>query len=187
MQAGQQRLVNIVLEEKTFVRRNPEVEHERAVAIYDLLEENYFHLLGEEEGPYSLTLRMEGIQRLIFEVRDAEGKRVFRRIPLALQPFRRIVKDYFMVCESYFEAIKTASPSRIEAIDMGRRALHNEGAELLRNRLADHTKVDDLTARRLFTLPCVLHTRGYAWRVFQPQCFLPVARTQSAPPWPKPS
>mgnify|MGYP000884408165 FL=1 len=160
MQAGQQRLVNIVLEEKTFVRRNPEVEHERAVAIYDLLEENYFHLLGEEEGPYSLTLRMEGIQRLIFEVSDADGKRVFRRIPLALQPFRRIVKDYFMVCESYFEAIKTASPSRIEAIDMGRRALHNEGAELLRNRLADHAKVDDLTARRLFTLLCVLHIRG---------------------------
>src|SRR5690625_3123716 len=103
---------------------------------------------------------MEGVQRLIFEVFDEEGTQLLSRVPLGLQPFRRIVKDYFMVCESYFEAIKTASPSRIEAIDMGRRALHNEGAELLRNRLADHAKVDDLTARRLFTLLCVLHIRG---------------------------
>ena len=157
---GHQRLVNIVLEEKTFVRRNAEVEHERAVAIYDLLEENHFGLLGGDEGPYSLTLRMEGVQRLIFEVRNEAGSHLLSRVPLALQPFRRIVKDYFMVCESYFEAIKTASPSRIEAIDMGRRALHNEGAELLRERLADRVELDELTARRLFTLLCVLHIRG---------------------------
>jgi len=154
------RLVNVVLEEKTFVRRNPEVEHERAVAIYDLLEDNHFRLFEMEEGPYSLTLRMEGVQRLIFEVCNEEGTHLLARVPLALQPFRRIVKDYFMVCESYFEAIKTASPSRIEAIDMGRRALHNEGAQLLRERLADRIELDELTARRLYTLLCVLHIRG---------------------------
>jgi len=154
------RLVNVVLEEKTFVRRNPEVEHERAVAIYDLLEDNHFRLFEKEEGPYSLTLRMEGVQRLIFEVCNEEGTHLLARVPLALQPFRRIVKDYFMVCESYFEAIKTASPSRIEAIDMGRRALHNEGAQLLRERLADRIELDELTARRLYTLLCVLHIRG---------------------------
>lgn len=154
------RLVNVVLEEKTFVRRNPEVEHERAVAIYDLLQENHFRLRDHEQGPYSLTLRMEGVQRLVFEVCNEEGTELLNRVPLGLQPFRRIVKDYFMVCESYFEAIKTASPSRIEAIDMGRRALHNEGAELLRERLADRVELDELTARRLFTLLCVLHIRG---------------------------
>jgi len=160
MGMSDQRLVNVVLEEKTFVRRNPEVEHERAVAIYDLLEENHFRLLANEQGPYSLTLRMEGVQRLIFEVFDEEGTKLLSRVPLGLQPFRRIVKDYFMVCESYFEAIKTASPSRIEAIDMGRRALHNEGAQLLRERLADRIDLDELTARRLYTLLCVLHIRG---------------------------
>lgn len=154
------RLVNIALEEKTAVRRNPEVDHERAVAIYDLLEENYFAPLCEHEGPYSLTLRMEGVQRLIFEIRDASESHILDSVPLPLQPFRRIVKDYFMVCESYFEAIKTASPSRIEAIDMGRRALHNEGATLLRERLQARVELDELTARRLFTLLCVLHIRG---------------------------
>ena|SRR5690625_3694401 len=157
---GQERLVNIFFEEKTSVRRTPEVEHERAVAIYDLLEENHFALLGGHQGPYSLTLRMEGVQRLVLEVSDEAGEKLFKRVPLALQPFRRIVKDYFMVCESYFEAIKRASPSRIEAIDMGRRALHNEGAALLRERLADRIELDELTSRRLFTLLCVLHIRG---------------------------
>lgn len=158
------RLVNVVLEEKTLVRRTPEVEHERAVAIYDLLEENRFapriDSADENGGPYSLTLRMEGTQRLVFEIRDATESRVLGNVPLALQPFRRIVKDYFMVCETYFEAIKTASPSRIEAIDMGRRSLHNEGAALLRERLAERIEIDELTARRLFTLLCVLHIRG---------------------------
>ncbi|MDF2096664.1 UPF0262 family protein [Aquibaculum arenosum] len=158
------RLVNVVLEEKTLVRRTPEVEHERAVAIYDLLEENRFAPLLESEddhsGPFSLILRMEGTQRLVFEIRDATESRLLGNVPLALQPFRRIVKDYFMVCETYFEAIKTASPSRIEAIDMGRRSLHNEGAALLRERLAERIEIDELTARRLFTLLCVLHIRG---------------------------
>ncbi|WP_366554125.1 UPF0262 family protein [Aquibaculum sediminis] len=158
------RLVNVVLEEKTLVRRTPEVEHERAVAIYDLLEENRFAPLiaseGDSAGPFSLILRMEGTQRLVFEIRDATESRVLGNVPLALQPFRRIVKDYFMVCETYFEAIKTASPSRIEAIDMGRRSLHNEGAALLRERLAERIEIDELTARRLFTLLCVLHIRG---------------------------
>lgn len=154
------RLVRIVLDEKTVVRRSHEVEHERAVAIYDLLDDNHFAPVGDHAGPYSLILRMEGVQRLVFEIRDAADRAVLASVPLALQPFRRIVKDYFLVCESYFEAIRTASPSRIETIDMGRRGLHDEGATLLRERLQGRIELDWNTARRLFTLLCVLHVRG---------------------------
>lgn len=154
------RLVNIVLDEKTVVRRNAEVEHERAVAIYDLLEDNHFAPLGDYQGPYSLHLRLDGVQRLVFEIRDAADAEVLGCVPLPLQPFRRIVKDYFLVCESYYDAIKTATPSRIEAIDMGRRGLHDEGAALLRERLESRIELDRNTARRLFTLICVLHIRG---------------------------
>lgn len=156
------RLVKVTLDEKSVVRRSPEVEHERAVAIYDLLEENAFAPLGEgmaeHPGPFALRLRIEE-SRLVLDIRD-ETEAALAAVHLSLTPFRRIVKDYFEVCESYFEAIKTASPSKIEAIDMGRRGLHNEGSELLRERLAGKVELDLQTARRLFTLICVLHIRG---------------------------
>lgn len=153
-----QHIVNITLDERSVVRRNPDVEHERAVAIYDLLEENHFAPVGDYEGPYSLHLAIEE-NRLLFDIRT-EAETRLGTVTLPLSPFRRVIRDYFTICESYFEAIKTASPSRIEAIDMGRRGLHNEGSELLRERLSEKVAVDFDTARRLFTLICVLHIRG---------------------------
>ena len=150
-------IIRIKLDEKSIVRRNADIEHERKVAIFDLLEENSFGL-KTTPGPYDLILRLEET-RLIMDVRD-EGTNPLEEIKLQVAPFRRIIKDYFLVCESYFSAIKTASPSQIEAIDMGRRGLHNEGSEILRERLADKVELDRNTARRLFTLVCVLHIRG---------------------------
>ena len=152
------RISEIKLDERTVVRRSPDVEHERAVAIYDLIEENYFAPEGHDGGPYHLHLSIEE-NRLLFDVRD-EAETEVAAITLPLLPFRRIVKDYFAICEVYYDAIKTASPSRIEAIDMGRRGLHNEGSELLRERLNGKIDLDFNTARRLFTLVCVLHIRG---------------------------
>ena len=152
------RLINVSLDERSVVRRSADVEHERAVAIFDLLEQNHFHLLGDEAGPYALHVSVEE-GRLLFDIRN-EADEPLDKVALSLTPLRRIVKDYFTVCESYFEAIKTASPSRIEAIDMGRRGLHNEGSELLRERLEGRIEIDLDTARRLFTLICVLHIRG---------------------------
>ena len=152
------RIVNVFLDERSVVRRSAEVEHERAVAIFDLIEENRFIPYGSPNGPYNLHLSIEE-SRLVVDVR-AESDEPVGKVMLALGPFRRVVKDYFTVCESYYAAIKTASPSQIEAIDMGRRGLHNEGAELLKERLAGKIDVDDNTARRLFTLICVLHIRG---------------------------
>lgn len=153
-----QRIGHVQLDEKTMVRRKPEVEHERNIAIYDLLEENYFALQGDFVGPYNLHLRLED-NRLIFDVRSQEGDELVQ-VPLALKPFQVIVKDYFILCESYYSAIKKSTPTQIEAIDMGRRGLHNEGSELLRERLAGKVDIDFDTARRLFTLVCVLHIRG---------------------------
>lgn len=150
-------VINVTLDEKSVVRRSPDIEHERAVAIYDLLEQNTFAPLGDYQGPYSLHLRLEET-RLILDIRDESESRL-GQVGISLSPFRRIIKDYFTVCESYFEAIKTASPSKIEAIDMGRRGLHNEGSELLQERLSDKITMDFDTARRLFTLLCVLHIR----------------------------
>ena len=152
------RLIDVQLDEKTVGRRNQEVEHERAIAIYDLLEENHFEPVGCGEGPYRLRLALEDNQRLIFDIRDADDVPL-ARVPLPLLPFRRIVRDYFQVCESYYDAIKHAAPSRIEAIDMGRRGLHNDGSDLLRDRLAGRIETDHNTARRLFTLLCVLHIK----------------------------
>ncbi len=152
------KIQSIRLDEKSVVRRNPDVEHERAVAIFDLLEENSFSLANGRPGPYCVVLRLEE-DRLIFDVAD-EQENPLEVIALSVKPFRRIVKDYFSVCETYFEAIKTASPSRIEAIDMGRRGLHNEGSDMLRDRLDGKVSLDFDTARRLFTLLCVLHIRG---------------------------
>jgi len=152
------RIVDIALDEHSLARRSPEVEHERAVAMFDLLEENDFHLVGSEEGPYKLHL---GIfeQRLVFDVRS-ENDRKLRDIVLSLTTFRKVVKDYFLICESYYDAIKKRGPSQIEALDMGRRGLHNEGSELLRERLAGKIEIDLDTARRLFTLICALHIKG---------------------------
>jgi uncharacterized protein (UPF0262 family) len=152
------RLVDVRLDEKTLVRRRPEVEHERAVAIFDLIEENCFRLKGGR-GPYVLHLSLED-DRLVLDVRTEDDTQL-HRVLLSTKPFRRIVKDYFMVCESYYGAIKSgASPSRIESIDMGRRGLHNEGSDLLRERLDGKIEIDHDTARRLFTLICVLHIKA---------------------------
>ncbi len=152
------RLIAVDLDQRTVRRRNPEVEHERAIAIYDLLENNHFEPVGCSEGPYRLRLSLED-NRLIFDIRD-QGDGSLGRVPLPLMPFRRIIRDYFAICESYYDAIKRAAPSHIEAIDMGRRGLHNDGSELLRERLAGKIDIDHNTARRLFTLLCVLHIRG---------------------------
>jgi uncharacterized protein (UPF0262 family) len=152
------RLIDIQLVERTAVRRRPEAEHERKVAIFDLIEANHFVPAVEHPGPYKLYLSAEET-RLIFDVRAPDDAEL-ARVPLALQPFRGIVKDYFKVCESYYSAIKTATPSRIEAIDMGRRGLHEEGSRLLQSELAGRIDIDHDTARRLFTLLCVLHIRG---------------------------
>jgi uncharacterized protein (UPF0262 family) len=153
-----QRIAHVQLDEKTMVRRRPEVEHERNIAIYDLLEENYFAPHGDYVGPYNLHLSLAD-NRLLFDVRSTEDEGLLE-VPLPLRQFQTIVKDYFLVCESYYSAIKKATPSQIEAIDMGRRGLHNEGSELLKERLAAKVDVDFDTARRLFTLICVLHIRG---------------------------
>ncbi len=155
---SQHSIAHITLDEKSVVRRSPDVEHERAVAIYDLLEENHFAPVGDYQGPYHLHLGIEE-NRLQFHI-NSDADEPLGTVTLPLSPFRRIVKDYFTVCETYYEAIKTASPSRIEAIDMGRRGLHNEGSELLRERLDGKIGIDFDTARRLFTLICVLHIRG---------------------------
>lgn len=152
------KIKSIRLDEKSVVRRNPDVEHERAVAIFDLLEDNSFALAQGPEGPYCVVLRLEE-DRLIFDISD-EAETLLETVALSVKPFRRVVKDYFSVCETYFEAIKTASPSRIEAIDMGRRGLHNEGSDMLRDRLEGKVALDFDTSRRLFTLLCVLHIRG---------------------------
>ena len=153
-----QRIVKIFLDEKSLVRRAAHVEHERKVAVYDLLEDNHFAPVGDDLGPYTLHLGIEN-NRLVFDIRTEGGDKL-DWFTLPLNSFRKIVKDYFIVCESYFEAIKTAPPSRIEALDMGRRGLHNEGSDILRDRLEGRVDIDKRTARRLFTLICVLHIRA---------------------------
>jgi uncharacterized protein (UPF0262 family) len=153
-----QHLVEVTLDEKSIGRSNSDVEHERAVAIYDLIEQNTFAPEGHKGGPYALTLGIAE-SRLIFDIKTAKGEPVMAHF-LSMSPFRRIVKDYFMICDSYYQAIRTATPDRIEALDMGRRAVHDEGSKLLMERLKRKVHVDFDTARRLFTLICVLHWRG---------------------------
>ena len=151
-------LVKVTLDEGSIGRSNPDIEHERAVAIYDLLEENSFQPIGDAAGPYVLNLAIAD-NRLVFDVQREDATPVVAHY-LSLTQLRRIVKDYFLICDSYYQAIRTATPSQIEAIDMGRRALHNEGSELLIERLKDKISMDLDTARRLFTLICVLHWKG---------------------------
>lgn len=151
------RLCDVVLDE-TIGRSTPDVEHERAVAIFDLIEENAFEPIGHDGGPYRLKLSLVD-QKLVLAISTEDGTEVMTHI-LSLTPFRRIVRDYFMICESYYEAIRSATPSQIEAIDMGRRGIHNEGSQTLQDRLNGKIKLDFDTARRLFTLVCVLYWRG---------------------------
>lgn len=157
MSDKQSRLISVALDDASIGRASPDVEHERAVAIYDLIEENSF-ALPSHPGPYRLLLSLAN-RRLIFDIRTENDEPLITHA-LSLTPFRKIVKDYYLICDSYHQAIRSASPSRIEAIDMGRRALHNEGSEILKERLAGKIELDIDTARRLFTLICVLH-----WRV----------------------
>ncbi|MCB1446978.1 MAG: UPF0262 family protein [Rhizobiaceae bacterium] len=157
MTKGAHRLTDVVLDE-SIGRSTPDVEHERAVAIFDLLEENSFEPVGHPGGPYHLKLSLMD-QKLVLAVSSEAGEPVTTHI-LSLTPFRRIIKDYFMICESYYQAIRSSTPSQIEAIDMGRRGIHNEGSQTLQDRLAGKITLDFDTARRLFTLVCVLYWRG---------------------------
>jgi uncharacterized protein (UPF0262 family) len=156
--APRQRLVKVTLDEGSIGRSSPDIEHERAVAIYDLLEDNSFQPVDHDGGPYALHLSIAE-NRLVFDIRNEDGAPVMAHL-FSLTPLRRIVKDYFLICDSYYKAIRTSTPSQIEAIDMGRRGLHNEGSELLMERLKEKIAVDFDTARRLFTLICVLHWKG---------------------------
>ncbi|GLS29227.1 Uncharacterized protein, UPF0262 family [Mesorhizobium albiziae] len=152
------KLIDVQLDE-SIGRSTPDVEHERAVAIFDLIEENSFAPVNDAgSGPYRLKLSLIDA-RLVFAISRENGEDVVTHI-LSLTPFRRIVKDYFMICESYYDAIRSSTPSHIEAIDMGRRGLHNEGSQTLMDRLAGKVEIDFDTARRLFTLVYVLHWRG---------------------------
>jgi uncharacterized protein (UPF0262 family) len=155
--APSRRVVRIDLEDAASLRQSAEAEQERAVAIFDLIEENAFAPAVEHPGPYHLVLAVADA-RLVFDIRDTGDQPIYKFI-LSLTPLRRIIKEYFDVCESYYAAIKNSSLSQIEAIDMGRRGLHNEGSEILRDRLAGKVEVDFGTARRLFTLICALHMK----------------------------
>jgi uncharacterized protein (UPF0262 family) len=152
------RLAAVTLDDDSIGRSGPDIEHERRVAIYDLLAENMFAPVGQEGGPFALHLSITG-SRLMLDIRRADGAPAMVHL-MSLSPLRRIVKDYFMVCDSYYAAIRAATPERIEALDMGRRSLHDEGSELLMERLKRKVTVDFDTARRLFTLICVLHWKG---------------------------
>jgi len=156
--AGKQRLVSVALDEASIGRSSPDIDHEREVAIYDLLEMNSFAPVGHNDGPYALHLSVNG-NRLVFDIRLPDGSPVVAHL-FSLSPLRRIVKDYYMICDSYYQAIRTATPDKIEAIDMGRRGIHNDGSEILMERLKDKVTIDLDTARRLFTLICVLHWKG---------------------------
>ena len=145
----------IEIDEETLSSSGPDAEHERRVAIFDLIEDNSFGVIDHDGGPYLLRLSMME-RKLVFQVRSEEGEDVHTFI-LSISPFRGIIRDYFLICESYYSAIKTQSPHQIEAIDMARRGIHNEGSELLAERLEGKIEVDFDTARRLFTLICALH------------------------------
>ncbi len=148
------RLSEVVLDEETIPRGVIDVDHERAVAIFDLIEENSFGVPGRDDGPYVLKISQEE-SKLTFDVLTSDGEEAVS-IVVSMTPFRSLLKDYFMVCETYYSAIRTASPRQIEAIDRERSALHNEGADLMAQRLAERLTIDQGTARRLFTLVSTL-------------------------------
>lgn len=153
------RLVEINLDENSIRRANSNVEHERRVAIYDIIEENSFALDGRDDGPYRLTLSLAD-DRLVFSVATEKADEPPTTFVLSLSPLRRIIKDYMIVCDTYYQAIRSAPPSKIQAIDMGRRGLHDDGSRVLADRLKGKITVDHDTARRLFTLVCALHWKG---------------------------
>jgi uncharacterized protein (UPF0262 family) len=152
------RLVAVTLDEDSIGRSSSDIEHERATAIYDLIEENSFAPVDHDEGPYALRIGIKE-NRLVLDIRRENNKPVIAHL-LSLTPFKRIVKDYFMICDSYYAAIRTATPDKIEAIDMGRRGIHDEGSRTLQDRLKGKVRIDFETSRRLFTLICVLHWKG---------------------------
>lgn len=156
------RIIDITLDERTILWRNADVEQERRIAIFDLLEDNYFQPQRAHEdgyaGPYKVLLRVED-GRLVIEIRREDGEPL-EGIILGLGRFRRPIREYFAICDSYYQAISNASPQQIETVDMARRGIHNDAAEMLMERLEGKIKVDFDTARRLFTLICVLHIKG---------------------------
>jgi uncharacterized protein (UPF0262 family) len=153
---GEARIIDIELDERSILKRNPDIEHERRVAIFDLLEANHFDPAGLE-GPFRIKLRVED-NRLAIDLHDEAGAPL-DTIRMGLARFRRPIRDYFAICDSYFKAVRSDHPRGIEAIDMARRGLHNEAAELLQECLKDKVGMDFDTARRLFTLICVLHIK----------------------------
>jgi len=152
------RLLDVTLEESSLAPASANAEQERRIALFDLKEANTFSVTGEDRGPYLLKLAFAD-GRLAFDVGDMAGTPV-RRHHMSLSPLRKLMKDYALICESYHAAIRDAPPSQIEAIDMGRRGLHNDAAEILKKALEAHFAIDGETARRLFTLICALHVRG---------------------------
>lgn len=155
------KIIELELDDAGLPPPTHEIEQERKVAVFDLLEDNSFALVKRDDkpvpaGPYALNLSIQE-RRLVFALKDNEAEAAFY---LSLGPFRQVVKDYFQICESYFDAVKTLPPSQIETIDMARRGIHNEGARVLQERLEGKADVDTDTARRLFTLICVLHFGG---------------------------
>jgi uncharacterized protein (UPF0262 family) len=156
--ATNDRLVEVSLDEGSIARGNPNIEHEREVAIYDLIEENSFAVEGHDEGPYKLDIGLAD-DKLALAVTGSNSSPVVTH-NLSLTPFKRIMKDYFMVLDSYYQAIRNSQPSQIQAIDMGRRGLHDDGSRILMERLEGKIKMDFDTARRLFTLISALHWKG---------------------------
>ncbi len=152
------RLLTIEIDEASLAPVSAEAEHERKIAVFDLLEGNRFKVVDAADGPYQLKLSLID-NRLVFDVSNEAGEQV-RQILLSLTPLRRLIKDYFLICDSYYDAIRSSTPAQIEAIDMGRRGLHNEGSEVLIERLSGKVETDFDTARRLFTLVCALHMRN---------------------------
>ena len=154
--SGPHKLSSIEVDAATLPAATAEIEHQRRVAIFDLIEQNSFTPEGAEGGPYVLRLSSQD-NRLAF---DISGPDFSRTHVLSLSPMKTVIRDYALICESYYEALRGSSPSQIESVDMGRRGLHNEGAELLRGRLEGKVEIDKETARRLFTLVCAVYRRG---------------------------
>ena len=157
------RISRIEIDDRNLPPPTPEIEQERRVAMFDLIEDNSFALPKREdrvvpEGPYAVELAIRD-KRLVFDIQSESGDKA-AEFHLSLSPFRQVVKDYWQICESYFDAVKNMPPSQIETIDMARRGIHNEGARILSERLENKAEVDNDTARRLFTLICVLHFGG---------------------------
>lgn len=153
---GDPRIIDVKLDDRTIIWRNADVEQERRIAIFDLLEDNHFQPIGHD-GPFRILLRVED-NRLAIDLKDEE-ETPLETIRLSLARFRRPIRDYFAICDSYFKAIRSATPSGIETIDMARRGVHNDAATLLQESLAEKIEMDFDTARRLFTLICVLHIK----------------------------